>query len=239
MNRLLNITSHLTLLLLLVLLNNDVHAQLQNYEFGLCRRGKKCVPENSGWRMRQNIIGITMRGHASVVDLFVNRNGDHRFRFGDYLGAGFSTGYVNEKINPDGNDLRELKSMWLSIDLGAGLQAAYAINDQLAVGAHAFFEYQFGYVIMTDYSENIYAYKVFGVNARYGRICLEYNQGLPWDVTDAEDYDDYSSRVQLRFFTNRGEGTNIGFRFEAAQRKWYGGKTDRLTTLGFCFGRMF
>lgn len=227
------------LLLLLVLLNSEVHAQLQNSEFGLCRRGKKCVPESSTWRMSQSIIGITMRGHASVVDLIINRDADNRFRFGDYLGGAFSTGYVKEKINPNGNDLRELKTMWISIDLRAGLQAAYSINDQFTIGANAFFEYQFGYVIMTDYNENIYSYKVFGVNARYGRLLLEYDQGLPWDVTDAEDYDDRISRVQFRFFTNPDKGLNIGFRFEAAQRKWYGGRTDRLTAFGFCFGRMF
>ena len=228
-----------TAILFLVFCSGEAHAQLQNYEFGLCVRRKKCVPENSEWRMNQSIFGITMRGHGSLVDLLINRDGDNRFRFGDYLGAAFSTGYAKEYINPNGNDPRELKTMWISIDLRTGLQAAYRINDRVVVGANAFFEYQFGFVMMTDYNENIYSYKVIGANARYGRLFLEYNLGLPWDMTDAEDYDDHLSRVQFRFFTNPDKGKNIGFRFEAAKRAWYGGRTDRLTTFEFCFGRMF
>jgi hypothetical protein len=236
----LKITARVAALLLLLFFAGDLHAQLQNYEFGLCRRSKKCAPESSDWRLSQGITGITMRGYGSLVDLLVTRDGDNRFRFGEYLGGAFSTGYINEKITPGGGgDERQLKSMWISIDVRAGLQAAYAINDDLTVGANAFFEYQFGYVIMTDYHENIYSYKVIGAHARYGRFLLEYNQGLPWDMTDREDYDDHISRVQFRFFTDRDKGKNIGFRFEAAQRNWYGGRTDRLTTFEFCFGRMF
>lgn len=228
------------IVLFLVFFAGELNAQLQNYEFGLCRRSKKCNPESSDWRMSQKITGITMRGHGSLIDLIVNRDGDNRFRFGDYLGAAFSTGYAKENITPGGGgEPREFKSMWMSIDIRAGLQAAYNINENVTVGANAFFEYQFGYVVMTDYNENIFSYKVIGLNGRYGRMYLEYNHGLPWDMTDAEDYDDHLQRVQLKFFTNPDKGKNIGIRFETGQRKWYGGRTDRLTTFEFCFGRMF
>jgi hypothetical protein len=235
----LQITTKIVALLLLLLCTGEIHAQLQNYEFGLCRRTKKCVPETSTWRMNQKIIGVTMRGHGSIVDLIINGDGDHKFRAGDYLGAAFSTGYARENINPGGGEPRQLGTMWLSIDLRAGLQAAYNINDNITVGANAYFEYQFGFVIMTDYNENIYSYKVVGANARYGRMFLQYDLGLPWDMTDAEDYDDHISRVQFKFFTNPDKGKNIGLRFETAKREWYGDRTDRLTTFEFCFGRMF
>jgi hypothetical protein len=216
---------------------------LQSYEFGAGLRIKNAVADPNGWHMKQNITGIMMRGHVSILDLFLNRNEDKRFRFGEYLGGAFCTGYTKEQINPNGEiggaDTRVLKTMWISIDLQGGLQAAYAINDQLTVGVNAFKEFQFGFVIMTDYNENIYCYNMLGANVTYGNLYLSYDHGLPWDVTDAEDYDDHISRLYLKFFLNKNKGSTLGIRFEAARRNWYGGRTDRLTTFELSFGRMF
>ena len=135
--------SKLSALLLLLLLCGDMHAQLRNYEFGFCIRKKNCVPETSGWRLKHTIFGITMRAHTTIVDFIIDEDADNKFRFGDYLGAAFSTGFVKETVDPDNAEPRQLGTMWISIDLRAGLQAAYRINVNLAVGAYAYFEYQF------------------------------------------------------------------------------------------------
>jgi hypothetical protein len=233
----------LFLFALLTLFTLRAEAQLQNYQFGIGTRIKKMGNEPTGWNMQQNILCITMRGHVSLVDFIFNRDGDNRFRFGDYLGGGFGTGYAKEQINPNGEigapGTRKLGTMWISLDFQFGLQASYAFNEKLRVGVSAFKEFQFGFVIMTDYSENIYTYNMLSANVTYGNLFLEYNHGLPWDLTDAEDYDDHVSRIQFRYFLDREKGSNIGFRLDVATRKWYGGRTDRLTGIEFCFGRMF
>ena len=127
------------------------NAQLQSYEFGAGFRSKKAISEDTDWQMHQKIFGLMMRGHGSVVDLIINRDHDRRFRFGDYLGTAFCTGFTKEEIISSGNS-RKLNTMWITIDLQAGLQAAYNVNDQLTVGINAFKEFQFGFVVMTDYN---------------------------------------------------------------------------------------
>jgi hypothetical protein len=213
-------------------------AQLQSYEFGAGFRSKKAISEDTDWQMHQKIFGLMMRGHCSVVDFIINRDHDKRFRFGDYLGAAFGTGFTKEQIISSSYSSK-LNTMWITIDLQAGLQAAYNVNDHLTVGLNAFKEFQFGFVVMTDHHENIYTYNMLGANVTYGNLYFSYNYGLPWDLTDAEDYDDHISRFYLKFFTDKDKGNNLGLRFESAKRSWYTGRTDRLTTFELSFGRMF
>lgn len=229
-------------LLFLVFFAGELQAQLQNYEFGSGFHGKKNVGDSAGWHMQQKIYGGMIRGHGSLLDMIINGDGDNRFRIGDYLGAGFGTGYVVEKINPSGEiggpETRTLKSMWMTIDLQAGLQTSYSINDDLRIGLNAFKEFQLGFVVMTDYAENVYAYNFIGGNLTYGPFYLEYNHGLPWDLDKSKDFDDHLSRFQFKFFTDKSEGKNLGIRFENGRRDW-SGRTDQVTSVELCFGRMF
>jgi hypothetical protein len=222
---------------------NTLRAQLQNYEFGLGVHGCKNPdgPEN-GWHKQVRKYGIMVRGHFSLLDLIINRDGDNRFRIGDYAGAGFATGYAVEKINPNGEiggtDTRTFKTMWMNIDIQFGLQAAYNFSDDLTVGVSAFKEFQIGLVVMSDYQDQMHAWNFISGNIRYGRLYLEYNQGLPWMLNKAEGYIEHMSRFQFKYFTNPGEQKTIGLRIESGKKEWTG-RTDRVTSIEFCFGRMF
>lgn len=242
MNSLQQITTKVVASMILVIGTQQLHAQLQNYEFGLGFHGKKNATDSTGWHMQQKIYGGMLRGHCSVLDFLINGDGDNRFRIGDYLGAGFGTGYVIEKINPNGEiggaDTRTLKSMWMTIDLQLGLQTSYSVNDNLRIGMNAFKEIQLGFVLMTDYAENVYAYNFIGGNITYGPFYMEYNHGLPWDLDKTKVFDDHMSRFQFKFFTNKDEGKNLGIRFENGRRDW-SGRTDQVTSIELCFGRMF
>jgi hypothetical protein len=228
--------------LLAVLCTSQAQAQMQNYEIGVGFHGKKNVAEATGWHMHQKLYGLMMRGHVSVIDFLINRDGDNRLRIGDYLGAAMATGYAVEKINPDGEiggpETRVFKSMWLTIDVQFGVQASYQLNDNLRIGVNGFKELQLGYVIMSDYSENIYAYNFIGANASYGPFYLEYNYGMPWDLDKSKDFVDHMSRFQFKLFTNKETGKNIGIRFENGRRNWPE-RTDQVTSIELCFGRMF
>ncbi len=242
MNTNLKITTKVVALFFLLFFANNVNAQLQNYEFGFGFHGKKNVGDTAGWHMQQKIYSAAVRGHCSLLDFLINRDGDNRFRIGDYLGGGFGTGFAKEYINPNGEiggaETRTLKSMWITIDLQFGLQSSYAFNDNLRVGVNAFKELQLGFVIGTDYAENVYAFNFIGGNVTYSNFYLEYNHGLPWDLDKTKDFEDHISRFQFRFFLDKEEGKNIGIRFESGNRDW-SGRTDRLTSFELCFGRMF
>lgn len=238
----LKITTKVVALFFLVFLGSDVNAQLQNYEFGFGFHGKKNIGDSAGWHMQQKIYGGMIRGHCSILDFLINGDGDNKFRIGDYLGAGFGTGYAKEKINPNGaiggEGTRQIGTMWMTIDLQFGLQSSFAFNDNLRVGVNAFKEIQFGIVVGTDYAENIYAFNFIGSNVTYGPFYLEYNHGLPWDLDKTKDFEDHISRFQFKFFLDKDQGKNIGIRFESGKRDW-SGRIDRLTSFELCFGRMF
>lgn len=242
MNAFQKITTKVVALLVPVLFSNTVNAQLQNYEFGFGFHGKKNVSESTGWHMEQKIYGGMVRGHFSLLDFIINSDGDNRFRIGDYLGGRFGTGFVKERINPNGpiggEGTRQMGTMWITIDLQFGLQASYSINDDLRVGVNGFKELDLGFVVGTDYAENVYAFNFIGANVTYSGFYLEYNYGLPWDLDKTKDFEDHISRFQFRFFLDKAEGKNIGIRFESGKREW-SGRTDRLTSFELCFGRMF
>jgi hypothetical protein len=219
-----------------------LHAQLQNYEFGAAMHTYKVGFGPTEWHKKTSIFGGVTRCHFSLIDLLINGE-DHRFRAGDYLGAGFGTGYAKEQINPNGEiggpGTRVMKTMWMTMDLQFGLQAAYSINENFSVGVNAYKEFQIVLIVMTDDANNGRAYNFVSGNARYGNLYGEFGYGMPWDLDKTQDYGDYSMRMQFKYFTNLKQGKNIGLRLELANKKWATGRNDKLNSIELCFGRMF
>jgi hypothetical protein len=240
-----NFSRHFITLLIpgMLFFSGIAHAQLQNYEFGASIHNYKVGSDPAGWHKKTRIYGAATRAHFSLVDLLINGE-DHRFRAGDYLGAGFGTGYVKEQINPNGEiggaDTRVMHTMWMTMDLQFGLQASYKLSDDFTVGVNAYKEFQLVVIVMTDDPNNGRAYNFVSANARYSRFYGEFGYGMPWDLDEAHDYKDHSARIQFKYFTKAGEGKNIGLRIELANKEWpVTGRNDKLNSVEFCFGRMF
>ncbi len=239
-----NHTRHFFALLVLggCLFSGQMNAQLQNYEFAAALHNYKVGVNVNDYHKKTFILGATTRCHFSLIDLLINGD-EHKFRAGDYLGAGFGTGYVKEQINPNGEiggaDTRVMHTMWLTIDPQFGLQASYKFNDNLTVGVNAYKEFQIVMIVMTDDPNNGHAYNFISGNARYGRIYGEFGYGMPWDLDKSQDYEDRSVRMQFKYFTNPDQGKTIGLRIELAKKDWATGRSEKLNSVEFCFGRMF
>jgi hypothetical protein len=220
----------------------QLHAQLQNYEFGGGWHSIKVGTGSTDWHKQTNVIGGQARCHFSLIDAIIN-GAEHRFRAGDYLGAGFGSGYAKEQINPNGEiggpDTRVMKTMWMTMDLQFGLQASYSFSDDFTLGVNAYKELQIVLIVMTDDANNGHAYNFVSGNARYGNFYGEFGYGMHWELDKAHDYSDHSMRMQFKYFTNYKEGKNIGLRVELANKKWATGRNDKLNSVEFCFGRMF
>lgn len=220
----------------------QLRAQLQNYEFGVARHVYKIGSDPAGWHKQTNILGGATRCHFSFIDLIIN-GPEHRFRAGDYLGAGFGTGYAKEQINPNGEiggpDTRVLKTMWMTMDLQFGLQTSYNISDDFSVGVNAYKELQIVLIVMTDDANNGRAYNFVSGNARYRNFYGEFGYGMHWDIDKVKNYTDHSLRMQLKYFTKQKDGKNIGLRVELAKKDWDGQRLDHFNSVELCFGRMF
>lgn len=214
-------------------------AQLQNWEFGIMHHRFATDQTFINFNKQLSVLGASGRGHASLVDLLMDGQ-NHRLRIGDYFGTAFGMGYAKESKVLSSGEVRELQSIWLNIDIQAGLQAAFAANEDVQFGFRAFKEFQFNWVVM---GEDILSrfLNLAGGFIRYKPLYVGYDHGWNW-AADRSAYDgwDRTSRFNIRWLLGR-KSNYLGIRLDLARRYWElpSQRVDRQPSIMLNFGRVF
>lgn len=216
-------------------------AQINSWEIALLTHQWRSENESTGWHYSAGIYGAAMRGRFSLID-YIIKGSEHRFRAGELWGASFGTGFAKERINPDGEigepGTRKMGTMWITIDLQAGLQAGFSVTDDLFVGLRGYKEFMFPYVVGSDYPVQSRFYNFIGANARFKRFYADLDLGFNWVADRIDEPADRTFRMQFKYLLN-DKGKNLGLRLDFA-RKIYNGETNwRYPAVELSFGRVF
>lgn len=222
-------------------LPSHASAQLNSWDIALLTHQWRSESASTGWHYACGIYGAAMRGRFSLIDYLI-KGSEHRFRAGELWGASFGTGFAKELINPNGeigeDGTRKMGTMWLAIDLQAGLQAGFSVTDDLFIGVRGYKEFAFPYVVASDYPVQSRFYNFLGANARFKRLYADCDLGFNWVADRIDEPADRTVRLQLKYLLG-DEGKNLGLRLDFA-RKTYAGETNwRYPAVELSYGRLF
>jgi hypothetical protein len=230
-----------SLLLLFLLFTQGAHAQINQWDIAVARHWWRQGVEPTDFHSKTDLYGGMLRARVSLVDMIINGH-EHKFRAGELLGSSFGTGFAKEKINPNGPiggpDTRKLGTMWLEMDFQAGLQAGFAPQEDLYFGLRAYKEWDFPFVVGSDYPVQSRFYNFVGGSARWHRLYADIDIGWNWDFNRAEEVKDQSVRTGFKYLLG-DNGKCIGLRLDLARKVYEDNSARHFNAIEFSFGRVF
>lgn len=149
--------------------------------------------------------------HGSMLG-FLWDDSDRAFRFGDYVGVDSDLGSWENTFTTGSSPKAETKSEFMvSFGLAWGLQASYAVNDLVTVGAKYYFYAETEAGHNADYSNR--SLKFFALSGSYGPVYAETAFGSPYDFSDAwKQYGkDSAFKLDVKYVFEGGYNLGVGY----------------------------